>query len=36
VVTVLLARVLHGERLGTAQTAGVAGALGGVALIAGG
>lgn len=34
VVTVLLARVLHGERLGTAQTAGVAGALGGVALIA--
>lgn len=34
VVTVLLARVLHGERLGTAQTVGVAGALGGVALIA--
>lgn len=34
VVTVLLARVLHGERLGAAQTVGVAGALGGVALIA--
>lgn len=36
VVTVLLARVLHGERLGRAQTVGVAGALGGVAMIAGG
>lgn len=34
VVTVLMARVLHGERLGTAATVGVAGALGGVALIA--
>lgn len=34
VVTVLLARVLHGERLGAAQTIGVAGALGGVVLIA--
>lgn len=36
VVTVLLARVLHGERLAPAQTLGVAGALGGVALIASG
>jgi drug/metabolite transporter (DMT)-like permease len=36
VVTVLLARVVHGERLGAAQTVGVAGALGGVALIAAG
>jgi drug/metabolite transporter (DMT)-like permease len=36
VVTVLLARFLHGERLGAAQTLGVAGALGGVALIAAG
>lgn len=34
VVTVLLARVIHAERLGAAQTVGVAGALGGVALIA--
>ena len=34
VVTVLLARVLHGERLGRLQTTGVAGALAGVALIA--
>jgi drug/metabolite transporter (DMT)-like permease len=34
VVTVLLARALHGERLGGAQTVGVAGALAGVALIA--
>lgn len=34
VVTVLLARVVHAERLGAAQTVGVAGALGGVALIA--
>jgi drug/metabolite transporter (DMT)-like permease len=36
VVTVLLARLVHGERLGTAQTVGVAGALGGVAMIAAG
>ena len=36
VVTVLLARILHGERLAPAQTLGVAGALGGVALIASG
>lgn len=36
VVTVLLARVVHAERLGVAQTVGVAGALGGVALIAAG
>lgn len=36
VVTVLLARILHGERLAPAQTLGVAGALGGVALIAAG
>jgi drug/metabolite transporter (DMT)-like permease len=36
VVTVLLARFVHGERLGAAQTAGVAGALGGVGLIAAG
>lgn len=36
VVTVLLARVIHAERLGLAQTVGVAGALGGVALIAAG
>lgn len=34
VVTVLLARVLHAERLGSAQSVGVAGALAGVALIA--
>jgi drug/metabolite transporter (DMT)-like permease len=34
VVTVLLARGLHGERLGRMQTAGVAGALSGVVLIA--
>ena len=34
VVTVLLARVLHGERLGRLQTTGVAAALAGVALIA--
>jgi drug/metabolite transporter (DMT)-like permease len=34
VVTVLLARGLHGERLGRMQTAGVAGALTGVVLIA--
>jgi drug/metabolite transporter (DMT)-like permease len=33
VVTVLLARVVHAERLGRAQTVGVAGALAGVALI---
>ena len=36
VVTVLLALLLHGERLGRAQTVGVAGALGGVAMIAAG
>lgn len=36
VVTVLLARVIHAERLGAAQTVGVAGALGGVVLIAAG
>ncbi|HEY7598857.1 MAG TPA: EamA family transporter, partial [Candidatus Limnocylindrales bacterium] len=36
VVTVLLARLVHGERLGAAQSMGVAGALGGVALIAAG
>jgi drug/metabolite transporter (DMT)-like permease len=36
VVTVLLARFVHGERLGAAQTVGVAGALGGVGLIAAG
>lgn len=36
VVTVLLARVLHGERLGLVQTVGVGGALGGVVLIAAG
>lgn len=36
VVTVLLARLIHAERLGAAQTVGVAGALGGVALIAAG
>lgn len=36
VVTVLLARVVHGERLGRAQTLGVAGALTGVAMIAAG
>lgn len=36
VVTVLLAQVLLGERLGRLQTVGVAGALGGVALIAAG
>jgi drug/metabolite transporter (DMT)-like permease len=34
VVTVLLALLVHGERLGRAQTLGVAGALGGVVLIA--
>ena len=34
VVTVLLARGLHGERLGRLQSAGVAGALAGVVLIA--
>lgn len=34
VVTVLLARVLHGERLGAAQSVGVTGALVGVVLIA--
>lgn len=34
VVTVLLARVVLGERLGAAQAVGVAGALGGVGLIA--
>lgn len=34
VVTVLLARLLHDERLGRLQALGVAGALGGVALIA--
>ena len=36
VVTVLMARGLHGERLGRAQSVGVAGALGGVAMIAAG
>jgi drug/metabolite transporter (DMT)-like permease len=36
VVTVLLARIVHGERLGAAQTVGVAGALAGVGLIAAG
>jgi drug/metabolite transporter (DMT)-like permease len=36
VMTVLLARSLHGERLGRAQTWGVAGALSGVVLIAAG
>lgn len=36
VMTVLLARVLHGERLATVQTIGVAGALAGVAMIAAG
>ena len=36
VVTVLLARQVHGERLRGVQVAGVAGALGGVALLAGG
>ncbi len=36
VVTVLLARQVHGERLRAVQVAGVAGALGGVALLAGG
>ncbi len=36
VVTVLLARIVLHERLGSAQTLGVAGALGGVALIAAG
>ena len=36
VMTVLLARSLHGERLGRAQTWGVAGALAGVVLIAAG
>ena len=36
VVTVLLARQLHGERLRRVQVAGVAGALSGVALLAGG
>jgi drug/metabolite transporter (DMT)-like permease len=36
VVTVLLARVVHGERLGLLQTVGVVGALGGVVLIAAG
>ena len=36
VVTVLLALIVHGERLGRAQTLGVAGALGGVVLIAAG
>ena len=34
VMTVLLARFLHGERLGRAQTWGVVGALAGVVLIA--
>jgi drug/metabolite transporter (DMT)-like permease len=34
VVTVLLAQVVHGERLGRLQAAGVVGALGGVGLIA--
>lgn len=36
VMTVLLARFLHGERLGRAQTVGVSGALAGVVLIAAG
>jgi drug/metabolite transporter (DMT)-like permease len=36
VMTVLLARFLHGERLGRAQTTGVTGALAGVVLIAAG
>ncbi|MGH8970972.1 MAG: EamA family transporter, partial [Actinomycetes bacterium] len=36
VVTVLLALVLHGERLAPVQVVGVAGALGGVAMIAAG
>ena len=36
VVTVLLARLLHGERMATVQTLGVSGALGGVAMIAAG
>ena len=36
VMTVLLARFLHGERLGRAQTWGVVGALAGVVLIAAG
>jgi drug/metabolite transporter (DMT)-like permease len=36
VVTVVLARVVHGERLARIQQAGVAGALVGVALIAAG
>ena len=36
VVTVLLARQLHAERLRSIQVAGVVGALGGVALLAGG
>ena len=36
VVTVLLARLLHGERLALVQTVGVSGALGGVAMIAAG
>jgi uncharacterized membrane protein len=36
VMTVLLARFLHGERLGRAQTAGVSAALAGVVLIAAG
>ena len=36
VVTVLLARQVHGERLRRVQVAAVAGALGGVALLAGG
>jgi drug/metabolite transporter (DMT)-like permease len=33
-MTVLLARFVHGERLGRAQTWGVVGALAGVVLIA--
>ena len=36
VVTVMLAQVVHGERLGRLQSAGVAAALGGVVLIAAG